>query len=179
MSEKIICNIYRNSNDNTNRYTLGKSGNNPIICIGINPSTATNLKLDNTLKAVQRLSVKHGFDGWVMINLYPQRATNPNNMHIEIDENIHEENMNCIYNLASKLAGKHSHLTVWAAWGGNIQTRKYLKQCLIDISERLNNFKCQWITIEDKEYKNPHHPLYLPQNSIVQDFNVKDYINTL
>ncbi len=93
MSIEEICDIYKNSYDNINRYTLGQSGNNTIICMGINPSTATNKKLDNTMKAVKRLSIKHGFDGWVMINLYPQRATNPSEMHHKIDKKIHKKTL--------------------------------------------------------------------------------------
>ncbi len=34
------------------RYILGTRGKNPLICIGINPSTAEPDNLDNTLKSV-------------------------------------------------------------------------------------------------------------------------------
>ena len=34
------------------RYILGTRGKNPLICIGINPSTAQPGDLDNTLKSV-------------------------------------------------------------------------------------------------------------------------------
>ena len=34
------------------RYILGTRGENPLICIGINPSTARPDGLDNTLKSV-------------------------------------------------------------------------------------------------------------------------------
>ncbi len=74
---------------------------------------------------------------------------------------------------------KNSPPIVWAAWGGNIHKRNYLKQCLFDIHEKLNIFNCQWVTIEDKKYKNPHHPLYLSKSSIVQNFDIQSYINEL
>ena len=35
------------------RYILGTRGKNPLICVGINPSTAKPDDLDNTLKSVQ------------------------------------------------------------------------------------------------------------------------------
>ena len=38
------------------RYILGTRGKNPLICIGINPSTAKPDALDNTLKSVERIS---------------------------------------------------------------------------------------------------------------------------
>lgn len=40
------------------RYILGTRGENPLICIGINPSTARPDDLDNTLKSVERIA--HG-----------------------------------------------------------------------------------------------------------------------
>ena len=40
------------------RYILGTRGENPLICVGINPSTARPDALDNTLKSVERIA--HG-----------------------------------------------------------------------------------------------------------------------
>ena len=60
------------------RYVLGRVGRRPLVCIGINPSTAQPGALDPTLKSVERLANANGFDSWIMFNVYPQRATNPN-----------------------------------------------------------------------------------------------------
>ena len=43
------------------RYILGSVGNNPIIVIGINPSTAEPTRLDNTIKSVKQLSSYNGY----------------------------------------------------------------------------------------------------------------------
>ncbi len=43
------------------RYILGTRGSNPLICVGINPSTARPDALDNTLKSVERIAVGNGF----------------------------------------------------------------------------------------------------------------------
>ena len=45
------------------RYILGTRGKNPLICIGINPSTAAPGDLDNTLKSVERIALGNGFLG--------------------------------------------------------------------------------------------------------------------
>ena len=37
------------------RYVLGRVGRHPLVCIGINPSTAQPGALDPTLKSVERL----------------------------------------------------------------------------------------------------------------------------
>ena len=59
------------------RYILGTRGKNPLICIGINPSTAKPDDLDNTLKSVERIAHGNGFDSFIMFNVYAQRATDP------------------------------------------------------------------------------------------------------
>ena len=51
------------------RYILGTRGKNPLICIGINPSTAQPGDLDNTLKSVQRIAHGNGFDRFIMFNV--------------------------------------------------------------------------------------------------------------
>ena len=57
------------------RYVLGRVGRHPLVCIGINPSTAQPGALDPTLKSVERLANANDFDSWIMFNVYPQRAT--------------------------------------------------------------------------------------------------------
>ena len=44
------------------RYVLGRVGRRPLVCIGINPSTAQPGALDPTLKSVERLAAHNGFD---------------------------------------------------------------------------------------------------------------------
>ena len=63
------------------RYALGRKGIRPFVCFGVNPSTATPARLDPTVASVARFTEDHGYDGWLMLNLYPQRATNPDKMH--------------------------------------------------------------------------------------------------
>ena len=62
------------------RYILGTRGKHPLICIGVNPSTAEPDHLDNTLKSVERIALGNGFDSFLMFNVYAQRATNPDTM---------------------------------------------------------------------------------------------------
>ena len=75
------------------RYILGTRGERPLICIGINPSTAAPDDLDNTLKSVERIALSNGFDSFIMFNVYAQRATNPDDMEKECNVLLHEENM--------------------------------------------------------------------------------------
>ena len=75
------------------RYILGTRGKKPLICIGINPSTARPGDLDPTLKSVERVAKANGFDSFIMFNVYAQRATSPDDMEPECNPELHRENM--------------------------------------------------------------------------------------
>ena len=83
------------------RYILGTRGENPLICVGINPSTAKPDDLDNTLKSVQRIAQGNGFDSFLMFNVYAQRATRPDDMEKTCNWALHEENMEAFRYLLS------------------------------------------------------------------------------
>ena len=53
------------------RYILGTRGQRPLICLGVNPSTAAPGALDNTLKSVERIAHHNGFDSFVMLMSMP------------------------------------------------------------------------------------------------------------
>lgn len=69
--------LYEHSHNNRARYVLGTKGDNPLVCFGVNPGTAAPGALDPTLKSVERFANEHGYDSFIMLNLYPQRSTNP------------------------------------------------------------------------------------------------------
>lgn len=75
------------------RYILGTRGAKPLICVGINPSTAAPDALDNTLKSVERVALYNGYDSFIMFNVYAQRATNPDDMELTYNLDLHRENM--------------------------------------------------------------------------------------
>lgn len=85
------------------RYVLGEQFNTSckktLICIGINPSTAVpgNRGLDNTVRNVQKYAKSsREYGAWYMLNVYPQRATNPDDMDIEPNMEIHRNNLAAI-----------------------------------------------------------------------------------
>lgn len=118
------------------RYILGTVGNNPLITIGINPSTAKPEELDNTLKSVERISKGNGFDSFIMFNVYAQRATNPKEMDSIFNEKLHQENRKAFEWLLSK----YRNPSIWAAWGTVIEQRPYLKDCMKDMVEIANRY---------------------------------------
>ncbi|MBE6931966.1 MAG: DUF1643 domain-containing protein [Ruminococcaceae bacterium] len=160
------------------RYILGTKGKNPLICIGINPSTAEPGNLDNTLKSVERIALGNGFDSFIMFNVYAQRATRPDDMEAECNSTLHGENMKAFEYVLRLSEGRP---VVWAAWGTIIEKRKYLADCLLDMIRLGEAYEAKWVTAGAKSKKggHPHHPLYLRKDSGLDDFDVKTYCDTL
>ena len=142
------------------RYILGTRGENPLICIGINPSTAKPDDLDNTLKSVERTALFNGYDSFIMFNVYAQRATNPNDMDSVNNSFLHNENMKAFRFILSSYKNGNTP-AVWAAWGTIIEKRPYLIDCVKEMIEIGNEFGAEWFTVGKRSVKgHPHHPLY-------------------
>ncbi len=62
------------------RYVLGRVGRHPLVCIGINPSTAQPGALDPTPESVERLCRRQQVRQLDHVQRLPQRATDPNDM---------------------------------------------------------------------------------------------------
>ena len=158
------------------RYILGTRGKNPLICIGINPSTAHPGDLDNTLKSVQRIAHGNGFDSFIMFNVYAQRATDPDAMEKTCNRMLHKENLEAFRYVLS--IGEHP--TVWAAWGTIIEKRDYLKDCLKDMIAAGEEYGTKWVCAGKCSKKgHPHHPLYLRKDEMIRPFPVAEYLENL
>ena len=158
------------------RYILGTRGKNPLICIGINPSTAQPGDLDNTLKSVQRIAHGNGFDSFIMFNVYAQRATDPDAMEKTCNEALHRENLEAFRYVLS--IGENP--TVWAAWGTIIEKRDYLKTCVKDMIAAGEAFGARWVCAGKCSKKgHPHHPLYLRKDEVIRPFPVVEYLETI
>ncbi len=158
------------------RYILGTRGVKPLICVGINPSTAAPDDLDNTLKSVERIALHNGYDSFLMFNVYAQRATNPDDMEQEYNQALHEENLEAFdYALSLDRAGSPA---VWAAWGTIIEKRPYLPQCVQDMIEVGVRRNAQWFSAGKCSKKgHPHHPLYLRKDSPLDPFDIRGYLD--
>ena len=158
------------------RYILGTRGRNPLICIGINPSTAEPDNLDNTLKSVERIALGNGFDSFIMFNVYAQRATNPDAMERQCNALLHRENLEAfryVLSISEKPA-------VWAAWGAIIEKRKYLSSCVRDMLAAGEEFGASWYCAGAITKKgHPHHPLYLRKDEKIKPFDVSTYLDKL
>lgn len=158
------------------RYILGTRGKNPLICIGINPSTAAPGDLDNTLKSVERIALGNGFDSFIMFNVYAQRATDPDTMETSCNLSLHKENLEAFRYVLSLSESP----AVWAAWGTIIEKRDYLPLCLKDMIQAGQEYGARWFTAGKRSKKgHPHHPLYLRKDEKLQSFDVEQYLLSL
>ncbi len=161
------------------RYILGTRGKNPLICIGINPSTAAPDDLDNTLKSVSRIAAANNYDSWIMFNVYAQRATNPDDMDRELNLKLHNENMRA-FEYILKNVGEGISPAVWAAWGTIIEKRPYLRDCVLDMVELGKKYGANWFCAGKRSKKgHPHHPLYLRKDAETEAFDIDGYLEII
>ena len=158
------------------RYILGTRGKKPLICIGINPSTAEPGNLDNTLKSVERIALGNGFDSFIMFNVYAQRATDPDAMEHTCNLRLHKENLEAFRYVLSISQSP----AVWAAWGTIIEKREYLPLCLKDMLEVGQQYGANWYCAGKVSKKgHPHHPLYLRKDEKIRPFDVASYLESV
>ena len=158
------------------RYILGTRGEKPLICIGINPSTAQPDDLDNTLKSVERIALGNGYDSFLMFNVYAQRATNPDTMERVCNPLLHKENMEAFRYVLSLSNAP----AIWAAWGAIIEKRGYLKDCVRDMLAIGKEYGAHWYCAGAITKKgHPHHPLYLRKDEKLRPFEVEAYLGSI
>lgn len=167
--------IYEPSGDGSARFVLGTVGANPLVCFGINPSTATPDALDRTVSRVSKFATMNGFDNWTMLNVYPQIATDPKGLHDAYSGNLKAENEQSIARVLSL-----QPRTLLAAWGDLITSKAYLPGILHDIVELTTDASCDWMSLRAPTVKgHPRHPLYASGAAPLQPLDIERYMETL
>ncbi len=159
------------------RYLLGTRGKRPLICIGINPSTARPDHLDPTLQSVERIALGNGFDSFLMMNLCAQRATDPNDMSEAYPQQLKQENERAFEFALRQASGRP---VVWCAWGAMIEKRSYLTELLKGFVRTAGAYDPEWVCYGDRSKRgHPHHPLYLRRDAAAEPFDIGQYIASL
>lgn len=155
------------------RYVLRKDGEKPLIVVGLNPSTANEDKPDATMRRVMGLAERNGFDGFIMLNLYPQRTTRPEGLDHEMNDCLHQENLRQIKEALKDV----SEPTVLLAFGNNIGLRPYLRTCLRDIVAAMADKQPRYVQIgEPTKCGNPLHPSRAKYCKFT-DFDINSYLD--
>ena len=155
------------------RYILGTRGERPLIAIGINPSTAAPDALDPTLQSVERIALANGYDSFLMLNVYAQRATRPDDMEKRCNAALHAENRRAF----RYLLGLSGTPAVWCAWGNIIDKRGYLMDCVRDLRDDGAAAGAAWYSAGPLlKSGHPHHPLYLRRDTRLLPFDIDAYL---
>ena len=164
--------VYKNNLDNSARFVLGQVFDplgKTLLCFGINPSTASPERLDSTIRKIISIGKYNGYQNWIMLNIYPQRATDPDDMHLERDENLVRTNLLYI----KEVCEQYPNCDVLLAYGNLISKREYLKSCLQEILALLEIEKGKKIKIiKLTKMNNPIHPLYQSNASVLVDYTL-------
>lgn len=154
--------------DSINRFLLGKTGKNMLVIIGVNPSTANNIESDKTINDfVIPISLHNGYDGWLMVNSYPEIATKFHTLGTTLNPKLHQDNLHEI----ALVLKQYVSYDVWCAWGGYIKERTYLPKCLFDVKQLLMPKMKNALSIGQlSDGLTPKHPIRQPQTSILNPF---------
>ena len=151
------------------RFLLGRKGKNPLVAICMNPSAARETSSDLTINRIIKTSQKLGMEGWIVFNLYPERATNASTMDA-FKQELSDENIKEI----KKFLVENNIKEVWGAWGDDKNLNQLIKgkqqslTMLADIGVKVFYFG----TLTRKG--NPRHPL---QRYEKWNFSKKEYLN--
>jgi hypothetical protein len=107
---------------------LGTVGEYPLVCFGINPSTATPSTLDRTVARVSRFAADNGFDSWTMLNVYPQISTDPRGLDRVYQADLKTENERTIARLLGERRSNQPR-TLLAAWAGSSSPGRICPGC--------------------------------------------------
>jgi hypothetical protein len=147
--------IYRNDRGDAWRYTLGKAGKNPLIAIGLNPSTATQEKADTTVAKVEQVAINNGHDGFIMLNLYPIRATDYRELPSKVNPTAFAKNLDAI----EEIVRTQAKPVIWAAWGTSVAYHPYFIDARDQLFTRLSTYKPKWLHFGDLTANgHPRHP---------------------
>ena len=105
-----------------------------------------------------------------MINIYPQRATNPNDMDIACNTEMSIQNVAEVSMLLSTM----EQYSILCCWGNLIEKRGYLRKALIALSGAFgsaNTFRLGEATSKG----HPRHPLMLSYTTPIQEFALNNY----
>ncbi len=162
--------------EGNHRFALEQTGEKVLIVIGVNPSTADETKPDPTMQSVLRFVNTFGYDGFVMLNLSSQRATNPHDMSTVLDMDMHQKNLEVV----SQMGKKYPDADILLTFSNNIERRMYLSGCFIAIYEALkthNRWLCIGGTDSFTKYGHPRHPLYASTKLGLAEMDIKNYLN--
>ena len=168
--------LYACNERDSARYLLGRSGERMLYVVGLNPSTANRERGDTTVTKTERIARAAGFDGFAMLNLYPMRSTDPRGLHKRQNRCLAEANLRQVQQLV-----EHEDQPVfWAAWGGDIGIRNYLKRALCEMMALVDAQRGHWVHYATlRKDGHPRHPSRARYGEAFSPFDPAEYLKRM
>jgi hypothetical protein len=140
------------------RYLLWRYWHSPLLTgppvttctwVMLNPSTADESVLDQTLRKCMGYSKAWGYDGMLIANLYALRSTDPKGLW-KVEDPVGPINDEAL----KYAAARHNRLV--CGWGANAKPKR-----VYEVVELLQNPMCLGVTKTGA----PRHPLYLRKDA--------------
>lgn len=135
------------------------------VYVGLNPSTATALKDDATVRRWKGFCDRDGFGGFIAVNCFSFRATDPDNLVGTGERGI--DLIGPDGEALFQVMVQHPHVTeVVACWGNSPDKRltprlKAIAELIVNPELHPHPVKCFGLTQEGQ----PKHPLYLSREA--------------
>lgn len=148
------------SADRVYRYWLSRTwgpgflAGNPLVCIGLNPSTADETSDDATIRTLVAFARLWGHDGLLMLNLFAFRATDPGELRTTAFDPIGPSNDDV---LRHNCRGKK----ILCAWGNDGDYEGRDKAVL----ELLKDIGATPMCLGTNKSGQPKHALYLARKT--------------
>ena len=150
-----------------------------LLVVGLNPSTADETHPDPTVRNVVGFAEGGGYDGFAMLNLSSERATDKRSLSATLDDAMYRKNLD----VAADLLQRYPAADILVAFGNDISAKPYLKRCFLfhwDLYDVLRTSHGQWFQIGKLTVKgNPRHPLYARYDWGLVSFEVEKYMTKL
>lgn len=121
-----------------------------LVWLGLNPAVESTSKPDPTLKRIACFSKQFGYDGFVMLNLFAWRDTDPDEMMKQIDP-VGREN-DAVLDSWAKPGRKI--VCCWGNHGGHLSRWR-------KVAERLKGLGAELMCLDTNKDGSPKHPLYV------------------
>lgn len=165
--------IYENNADNTARFVIGTKGKNPLIVMSINPSVGSPTRTSPTLGTVRHIAADYGYDSWIILCLYPQRATHLDELAEVTDPALVAQNNKVISQILHQYPGHK----IWAAWGTHYHDRYYFPQLLADVVKIADECHETWMHYGPLDGDDtPRYALYLSNGEGWYPFDVHAFL---
>ena len=140
-----------------------------LVVIGLNPSTATEKQDDPTIRRCAGFARRLGYHSLCMLNIFPNRETDPITMKANpAPDNIIALNDSIIAGVCEESRDHLTEMSIACAWGTHGAFNDRGAAVVEMLRKEGHRLLCFGVT----KHNHPKHPLYLPNDTELVDYDV-------